>query len=182
MASLKEKGYQFIEGFLDPKEIDLLTHYSRIAHRTNIHSFDNTQNNNGDTYFYGDPIMEALMISKQYKLEKITGFKLLPTYAFWRMYTYNAELKKHTDRPACEISVTVNINGDGTEWPIFMDGSSVILQPGDGAVYFGEKVEHWREPFLGDWQAQVFMHYVDANGKNIDQVKDGRVLFGTRKK
>ena len=42
-------------------------------------------------------------------MEKETNKKLLPTYAFWRTYTKFAVLEKHTDRPSCEISVTVNI-------------------------------------------------------------------------
>jgi len=37
----------------------------------------------------------------------------------------------------------------------------------------GEQVEHHREKFLGDWAMQVFMHYVDAQGSNIDQAYDG---------
>ena len=152
-----------------------------MRHRSNFDSFDEIQNNNGDTYFYGDPLMESLMLCKQNKIEKIINLKLIPTYAFWRMYSFNAELTKHKDRPACEVSVTININGDGTEWPIFMNGNPITLQHGDGAIYLGCEVEHWREPFLGDWQSQVFMHYVNADGTYANQAKDGRPIFGIKK-
>jgi hypothetical protein len=31
------------------------------------------------------------------------------------------------------------------------------------------RVEHWREKYTeGQWQAQVFLHYVDANGPHAE--------------
>jgi hypothetical protein len=84
------------------------------------------------------------------------------------MYTKFADLKKHKDRPSCEISVTVMIDSDGTNWPIFIDGTKIDLEPGDAAIYLGCEVEHWRETFDGDWHAQAFLHYVDQDGPNKD--------------
>jgi hypothetical protein len=97
------------------------------------------------------------------------------------MYTVNADLKKHKDRPACEVSVTVMIGSDGTKWPIYMDGTELNLEPGDAAIYLGCEIEHWREKFKGDWQAQTFLHYVDKNGLNKEWVKDKRLLYGISK-
>ena len=116
-----------------------------------------------------------------YSHKKETGLELLPTYAFWRMYTLNADLKKHKDRPSCEISVTIMIGSDGTIWPIYMDGAELNLGPGDAAIYLGCEIEHWREEFKGDWQAQTFLHYVDKNGPNKEWVKDKRLMYGEQK-
>ena len=119
------------------------------------------------------------MLTKKEIMEKETGLELLPTYAFWRMYSNLAELRKHKDRPSCEISITVMIGSDGShEWPIFVDGVEVNLKPGDGVIYLGCELEHWREIFKGDWHAQVFMHYVDKNGPNKDFYMDKRPLYG----
>lgn len=169
--------YKLIKNFLTQEEVKLLTDYCKIKHRVNFDSFDFT-NDNGDTRFYADPIMESLMINKKQLMEKETGLELLCTYAFWRMYTKNADLKKHKDRPACEISVTVMIGSDGTSWPIYMDGKEFNLTAGDAAVYLGCEVEHWREEFKGDWHAQTFLHYVDKNGKNKEWEKDKRLTYG----
>ena len=46
-----------------------------------------------------------------------------------------------------------------------MDGKKINLKPGDGVIYKGHDIEHWREPYEGDYHMQVFLHYVDANGK-----------------
>ena len=43
------------------------------------------------------------------------------------------------------------------------------------------EVEHWREEFTGDWQAQTFLHYVNKNGKNKEWFKDKRPLYGMSK-
>ena len=181
MEFIKNIKYKVIKNFLTKEEVNLLVHYCRIKHRTNFNSFDCCQNDNGDTYFYGDPLMESLMLNKKKLMQEETGLELLPTYAFWRMYTLHADLKKHKDRPSCEVSVTVMIGSDGTKWPIYMDGTELNLEPGDAAIYLGCEVEHWREEFTGDWQAQTFLHYVDKNGPNREWVKDKRLLYGMLK-
>ena len=177
----KDFKYKIINNFLSKDEIDLFSFYCEIKHRTNLTNFDLDQSNVADTKYYGDTIMESLMLKKKNLIEKETEKKLLPTYAFWRCYTKYAELKKHTDRPSCEISVTVNINGDGTPWPIFMDGTAINLEKGDGAVYLGCEVEHWREEFKGDYQFQTFLHYVDAEGENTEHHMDKRKYWGSSK-
>jgi hypothetical protein len=173
--------YKLVKNFLTQEEYKLLIDYCRIKHRLNFESFDFAMNDNGDTFFYGDPIMESLMVNKLKLMEKETKLELFPTYAFWRMYTINADLKKHTDRPSCEISVTVMIGSDGTKWPIFMDGSEIELQSGDAVIYLGCELEHWREEFKGDWHAQCFLHYVNKNGPNAEWFKDKRIMYGTQK-
>ena len=176
----KDYKYKIIKNFLTKEEVYLFSLYCEIKHRTNLTEFDFDQNNVGDTVFYGDPIMDSLMLTKKPLMEKETGKKLLATYSFWRTYTKFAILEKHTDRPACEISVTILIDSDKTKWPIFMDGNPLYLERGDAAVYLGCEVEHWRDEFKGDHQFQTFLHYVDAEGKNKEQYMDKRKFWGTK--
>jgi len=175
------KGYKVIKNFLSKEEIELLTHYTRMRHRTNMTEFDFVQNDQGDTMYYGDPATDSLMVSKKKLMEKETGLELLPTYSFWRMYTYLADLKKHTDRPACEISVTVKINSCGEKWPIYLGGAEVFLENGDGVVYKGCDIKHWRNEFEGDWHAQTFLHYINKNGPHVEWFLDKRPWFGVPK-
>tara|TARA_R110000803_G_scaffold142653_1_gene208908 strand:- start:818 stop:1366 length:549 start_codon:yes stop_codon:yes gene_type:complete len=174
-------NYKVIKNFLSKDEINLFKTYSEIKHITNIDNFDLNQNDNGDTCFYGDPIMESLMINKLDLMQTESGKDLLPTYTFWRCYTKYSDLKKHTDRPSCQISVTVNISGDGTRWPIFMEGTPIHLNIGDAAIYLGCKVPHWREEFSGDFQVQAFLHYVDKHGEFKDYYMDKRPYWGIKK-
>jgi len=109
-------------------------------------------------------------------MEKESGLKLYPTYSFMRVYTFNSELKKHTDRESCEISVTIMLGSDGTKWPIYMDDNPIELSPGDACVYLGRDVKHFRKNFKGDWHSQIFLHYVDQNGIYKDFKYDKRKI------
>tara|TARA_S200002703_G_scaffold88402_3_gene76312 strand:- start:1444 stop:1995 length:552 start_codon:yes stop_codon:yes gene_type:complete len=171
----KDFKYKVIKNFLTQDELKLLLIYCEIKHRTNTSYFDFSTANH-ETYFYGDAIIESLMLSKKKLMEKETGKKLFPSYTFWRTYTKHAFLEKHTDRPSCEISATVFIGGD-SEWPIYMDGKPIYLEKGDAAIYLGSEVEHWRDEFFGDCQFQAFLHYVDANGKYKDYYMDKRQFW-----
>ena len=106
----KLKDYKVIKNFLNKDEINLIAMYCEIAHRNNLTNFDYMQElENADTCFYGDYLAESLLLNKKNLIEKEGNLKLLPTYSYWRTYTKYADLKKHKDRPSCEISATVSI-------------------------------------------------------------------------
>ena len=120
---------------------------------------------------YSSLATELLLKQSLSLIEAVTGRKLLPAYSYWRMYEHGAELIRHTDREACEISVTLPIHADPAEpqWPIWMRDlhgaeAAIALSPGSAAVYRGALVKHWREPLAGRVQYQVFLHYVVAGG------------------
>ena len=58
-------GYKHIKNFLTKEEVELLTHYTRLKHRSNFNSFDTEQSDQGDTMFYGDPVTDSLLITKK---------------------------------------------------------------------------------------------------------------------
>jgi hypothetical protein len=62
-----------------------------------------------------------------------------------------------------------------------MEGAKINLQPGDAVIYLGCELEHYREEFKGDWCAQVFIHYVDAEGDNASLEQDKKVYWGLLK-
>ena len=172
MDKLKNFKFSIIKNFLSEEELKIYSWYAKDMHRKNNTSFDQFQNNNGDTYFYKDSLFQYLLNIKKDKIEKETGYSLFPTYSFWRCYSYNADLKKHKDRESCEISATIQIASD-KKWPIYIEGFKAELDDGDALIYKGCDLEHWRESFEGDYQVQVFLHYVDANGKYKDFKEDG---------
>jgi hypothetical protein len=118
---------------------------------------------------YADPRMENLLEKLVPVIEEITGLCLFPTYSYFRVYKHGDVLGKHTDRFACEITTSVNLGyrADGL-WPIWIEGphgpACVEMEAGDAVVYRGRDCPHWRDPFAGEFAAQVFLHYVDQNG------------------
>jgi len=126
---------------------------------------------------YADQVMETLLVKMLPVMKKHTGLDLCPTYSYARAYKKGDELKKHKDRPSCEISTTINLGGD--PWPIFIEGTKVLLEVGDMLVYSGCDLEHWREPFEGNICGQVFLHYNHVNGPFAEKNKfDGRPMLG----
>tara|TARA_R100001443_G_C3306095_1_gene166543 strand:+ start:49 stop:657 length:609 start_codon:yes stop_codon:yes gene_type:complete len=113
---------------------------------------------------YNPDLAKDLQYEKCDSISSIIGSKVLPTYCFARRYVKGNVLKIHTDRPACEISLTIHLNGDRS-WPIWIttpkgNAVSVDLESGDAMVYLGSIAPHWREEYLGDSYSQVFFHYV----------------------
>ena len=126
---------------------------------------------------YADQVMETLLSKMLPVMAKETGLDLVPTYSYARAYKRGDELKKHKDRPSCEISTTLNLGGD--PWPIFIEGTKVLLEVGDMLVYSGCELEHWREPFEGQVCGQVFLHYNHRNGPFAEKNKfDRRPMLG----
>ena len=166
MASIeKNLKYKIIKNILNAEEIDIIKEYLKYRHFNNLECFDDKQSNNYDTYFYKDPLIQTFLIKKKNIIEKAVQKDLLPSYSFFRLYTYNAELKKHLDRKACELSVTIFVDADKPDWPLYIDGEPIVLKPGEGIVYSGTQYEHWREKYDGDYHMQFFLHYVYKDGE-----------------
>jgi len=134
---------------------------------------------------YADHVMETLLVKVLPVMKNETELDLCPTYSYARLYKHGDELKRHKDRPSCEISTTINLGGD--PWPIFIEpsgeegkpGTKVLLEVGDMLVYSGCDLEHWREPFDGNICGQVFLHYNHVNGPFAEKNRfDGRSMLG----
>jgi len=128
---------------------------------------------------YGDPAFDGLLEYLRPRIEHSCGYRLLPTYSYFRLYKRGDVLKRHRDRAACEFSVSLNLGQKPFEpWPLYIEGSGggygARLGPGDALLYRGIDLFHWREAYPGEVLAQVFLHYVDRDGRHADQKFDGR--------
>ena len=129
---------------------------------------------------HGTPVFDKLLVDLLPYFEQVSGKRLLPTYSYSRLYKTGDELKIHTDRESCEISATITVGFDGELWPIYMgdkakkNASKISMNVGDAVLYRGMEKHHWRKKFKGNWQAQVFLHYVDADGPHKEWKFDKR--------
>ena len=193
----EENGWVKIEKYIDTNMSNLLYHHIQLEAQRLAYLEDNSIEADadfngtfgdtqapGDFSKYGDPIFDALLSLGTEKLSELTGKDLIPTYSYHRLYTQGTELKRHKDRPSCEISTTLCIGYDNSnvdaskypdwDWPMYVgpkdgekgtDGMPIHMKPGDMLIYRGDVVEHWREPLWGNNHAQVFLHYNEKEGQ-----------------
>ena len=213
--SFKTKKYQVIRGALSKELANFIFNYMMLQRDAVDLMVKNNKVNPWNPFIgtredkqvpgayskYADWAMETLLMFMIPIMKAKTGLELIPTYTYTRIYEKGNILRRHKDRPSCEISTTLHLGGN--PWPIFLDptggdfvvdefkqtikpgapkGIQVDLKVGDMLIYSGCELEHWREPFEGTVCSQVFLHYNHANGpfakKNL---LDGRPLLGVTK-
>ena len=115
----------------------------------------------------------------------LVGHDLRPTYCYFRMYRAGDICRIHSDRYACEHSLSLLLAAsDNKPWPLevgsqhietprqradadFGDEAygSVAMSPGDAVLYQGVHRLHGRMmPNPNRWSAHLFLHWVDPAG------------------
>jgi hypothetical protein len=182
---LDEHGYLVVKNLYDPQKLyhPVPEERGQINYFGSVNRFHHEpeeQQVNGSIARYSHPQYKEAHSQIRLRIEKQIGRKLYNTYYYDRFYFPGQELTKHTDRDACEISVTVHVSTNLKEcWPIWIktvhgEERAVCLEPGDGMIYKGCERPHWREPMPGKkkswWNKkelyyhQIFFHYVLQDG------------------
>ena len=213
--SFKTKKYQIIRGALSKQLANFIFNYMMLQRDAVDLMMKNNKVNPANPFMgnrvdpqipgayskYGDWVMETLLMYMIPVMKAKTGLELIPTYSYTRLYEKGNILRRHEDRPSCEVSTTLHLGGN--EWPIFLDpsgqdfvidefkqihkpgapkGVRVDLKVGDMLIYSGCELEHWREPFQGNVCSQVFLHYNHANGPYAKtNLFDKRPMLGVTK-
>jgi len=163
-------NYKLIKNFFTKEE--LITYQKYCYNKLDLNKDFNLDHQSFSPAWYGDSLMSALLDSKISIVEKESNLKLYPTYSYWRYYVFGATLAKHTDRSACEVSVTACIKKHD-DWPIVIEGDSFELNEGDAVLYAGCDQLHWRPGvYKGEGMAQVFLHYINKEGPNQEHAYD----------
>jgi hypothetical protein len=171
-CQFQEKGYVPLGNLIHPFHLAALRRYYRHAVRRGSIRLGDEQSprryvahNESVARFFHHQIANAV--------SAIAGEPIKPSYVYLASYLSGAELKKHTDREQCEFSVTLCLDFSPepelvTSWPIRLDtgkGSVTVYQAlGDGLVYRGTKVPHYRHVLAeGRTSTSIFFHYVPAD-------------------
>lgn len=180
------KGFRVVDDLLTPQQCAFLRQAMDVSQRSGQMRYDeNPYGYTGPNAEYSPIAAQMMLKSLVPRISALTGRSLLPGYSYWRIYEHGADLKRHRDREASEISISIAVANEpaGSAWPISLtdfDGVDhhVPLQPGAGVLFLGSKLKHWREPFTGDRQYQLLLFFVDADGPSANLVHDeGRALI-----
>ena len=115
----------------------------------------------------------AAIIHREYLtsiIEKETDLKLIPTYCYVRKYFQGSILNSHTDRDACEISLSYCISGP--EWEMDMGDNTIITKIGNAVIYKGCEILHGRSKPSSGEVIQVFSHWVISDGAKSNSAYD----------
>lgn len=167
---LDANNYIVVDNFINAELANQLYHtfLSDVQNNPQDFVFDNQCPSSFAVYNY--PQFLNILCDKISFMNHIMNEPMLPTYCYARMYQHGEVLKKHLDRPSCEISVTAHLGGDHS-WDFYItkpNGKqvSIDLKPGQGVIYKGMIAEHWRNTFDGTNYGQIFLHYVRGNGEH----------------
>jgi hypothetical protein len=164
---LTENNYVYIPNFISSERAKLLANnFESFCNENDLVGDDQAPNSN-TCYNYIDFL--ELLCNSTPEVGEFIGENVLPTYTYSRVYKKGSELLIHKDRDACEISLTVHLDGD-KDWPIFIKNPKgetikLNLKSGDAMLYLGCEAEHWREMYDGERYVQVFLHYVRSRGE-----------------
>ena len=164
--SLYSDNYVVIKNFIPYSDAVELSNEFKAYCQANIVDGDDQAPNSYSKYNYISFL--EILCKKVNTISSIIEEPVIPTYSYARVYLNDSALEKHTDRDACEVSVSIHLNGD-SQWPIYIktpdnDIHSISLSPGDAVIYNGIVAEHWRDSFCGKWYTQLFLHYVRSRG------------------
>lgn len=127
----------------------------------------------------------------------LAGCELLPTYGYLRIYREGDVCRVHSDRHACEHSLSLTLDySDGVIWDLEVGKepraeptaqvdddfgaepyAAIGMQVGDAVLYRGVHHRHGRmSPNPNGWSAHLFLHWVDRNGPHSDHAFDGEAM------
>src|SRR5438132_8292793 len=103
----RKRRYLFVKGILSQTILEYLKAYYAILLANN--RFCKDSECPLSLSLGGDPALDAVLEWIRPEVSRLVGFDLAPTYSYTRRYARGDVLTRHTDRAACEISVTVSI-------------------------------------------------------------------------
>lgn len=172
-----ENKYAAVRACVTAPQLSLLYRY--VCRRADLGTMKLDDTSPGALSAPGDVFMDGILIDLLPLAASISQLKLFPTFSYFRVYHRGDVLARHTDRPACEIGLTLCLGYDAERpWPIMIECSggpvAVDLAPGDAVLYRGIECAHWRDAFEGNHIAQVILNYVDQNGPYAEWKFDKR--------
>lgn len=167
------RGYLPLSGLLHPFHLGALRRYYRYHVRMGTFVLGDAQTPRRYAA-HEEPVARYFHRQLTTVVSDIARSVLLPSYNYLALYQGGAALDPHTDREACEYTVSVALDAtpepdSQTPWPLQLmtsDGPLSVWQNlGDGLLFRGRHLLHWRDRLAdGHTSSSMLLHFIDANG------------------
>jgi hypothetical protein len=171
-SHFRDKNYAPVSNLIHPFNLAALRRYYRREIRRGAVRLGDEQSSRRHVA-HDESVARFFHHQMTTAVSSIVGESVKPSYVYFACYLSGAELKKHIDREQCEFSVTLSLDFSpepdlATSWPIRLDtpaGTITVYQAlGDGLVYRGTKVPHYRTQLgEGRTSTSIFFHYVPSD-------------------
>ena len=186
----RDDGYVLLKDLFPP--VVLQAFRSRIQQDLNFHGSRDYVRGNSlltkpaiEVYSLEYPPMASFLWGLTPRVTQVAGRELMPSYAYFRIYQKDDVCRVHSDRPACEHSLSLTVElGDNIPWALSLEKrhldqplaaidsdfgdepyNAIPMSAGDAVMYRGVNHRHGRlDPNPNSWSAHMFLHWVDANG------------------
>jgi len=168
----RKRGYASVDRLLHPFHIGEMRRYYRRLIRQGGMPLGDYQSSRRYVA-HNEPVARFFHLQLTPAITQLAGERVKPSYVYLASYLEGAELRKHTDREQCEISVTFCLDyapepESATPWPIQLQtrrGQVAIAQSlGEALLYRGCKVPHFRDRLPeGHSSTSIFFHYVPVD-------------------
>jgi hypothetical protein len=160
-----------LQHLLPPFHIGGLRRYYR--YHTRVGSFVLGDDQTGGRYVaYDDPLTQYVHAQLARTVSDLARRVVVPSYNYLSFYQGGAVLEPHTDREACEYTLSLCIDATPDPvthgaWPLNVmteqGPASFALGVGDGLLFRGRTLTHWRDRLAeGYTHSSILFHFVDA--------------------
>ena len=189
-ALYKESGYVLLKNLIPPAVLAafrgrLQEDLGLMRSRQFVRSCELLTLPSIEVYSLEYPPMAAFLWGLTPRVAQVAGCELMPSYAYFRIYQKGDLCRVHSDREACEHSLSLTVElGDKIPWALSVEQrrlerpspsidpdfgtepfASLAMSAGDAVMYRGVNHRHGRlEPNPNSWSAHLFLHWVDAKG------------------
>jgi|KBSMisStandDraft_5_1062788.scaffolds.fasta_scaffold04589_5 hypothetical protein len=146
-----------------------------------------------EVYSLEYPPMAAFLWGLTPRVSQVAARELIPSYAYFRIYQKGDICRVHSDRQACEHSLSLTLElGENIPWALSLEKrhldaplaaidadfgdepfTAIPMNAGDAVMYRGVNHRHGRlDPNPNSYSAHMFLHWVDAEGPYADHAFD----------
>ena len=170
-SQLRDRGFAVLRGLMPHSVMDSLGRYYQILAAEGRMPFGDGQSLR--YWAHNEQLASVLHREIHSALDRVIPEVVQPSYSYVCLYIEGAELPRHTDRPECEYTLSLAVHSTPTAakpWPLYLEipgrqrSFGARLGPGDGLVFRGREIPHYRKRLTGsDRVCTILFHFVPNN-------------------